>query len=361
MSLDVRIRQTVPGFTLDVDFSAPPGVTALFGRSGAGKTSVVDAVAGLRRPQAGRIVVDGTVLFDSSAGVDVPRHRRRVGYVFQEGRLFPHLNVRRNLLFGQRFGGESAVSFDHVVGMLGIGGLLARRPAGLSGGEKQRVAIGRALLSGARVLLMDEPLASLDEARKAEILPYLQRLKAEAGMPILYVSHALPEIAQLATTLVVMQDGRVLRSGPASEMLSDPAAMPMLGARNAGAVLRTEVLGPGPDGLSRLGFAGGELLVPEVEAVPGARLMVRIAARDVLIANTRPQGLAALNVLPATVLEIRGGEGPGAAVRLSVGGEVILARTTRASVAALSLAEGDACWAVLKATAVAREDIAPEG
>ncbi|MEO0913139.1 MAG: molybdenum ABC transporter ATP-binding protein [Pseudomonadota bacterium] len=360
MSLEVAFTKNLGGFTLDIAFEAPGGVTALFGRSGAGKTSVINAVAGLLRPDAGRIALDGEVLFDSRAGVDVARHRRHLGYVFQDARLFPHLSVKGNLLFGRRFAGGSDLGLEQVVEMLGIADLLRRRPARLSGGERQRVAIGRALLSGARMLLMDEPLAALDDARKAEILPYLQRLRAETAMPILYVSHALPEVAQLATTLVVLQEGRVVEAGPAAEVLSDPEAVPLIGVRNAGAVLRARVEGHDrAGGLSHLAFSGGGLTVPLVEQPEGAALMLRIEARDVLVARERPEGLGALNILPARVVDIRTGEGPGVAVRLRLGQDLVLARMSRRSAESLALAPGEACYAILKATAIARQDIAP--
>ncbi|WP_333818150.1 molybdenum ABC transporter ATP-binding protein, partial [Tabrizicola sp.] len=178
MTLSVSLGHRFGGFSLDVDFEAPSGVTALFGRSGSGKSTVVNAVAGLLRPDRGRIVIDGTIVLDTAAGIALPPHRRRMGYVFQDGRLFPHLTVRQNLLYGRWFAPRTAgVELPRIVDLLGIGALLERRPGGLSGGEKQRVAIGRAILSNPRLLLMDEPLAALDEARKAEILPYLERLR----------------------------------------------------------------------------------------------------------------------------------------------------------------------------------------
>src|ERR671931_1108660 len=209
--LEVDIEHRLAEFELDIHFRSGRGLTALFGRSGAGKTSVVNAIAGLIRPQRGRIVVDGSVLVDTEKGLFAPTHRRRVGYVFQEGRLFPHLTVRHNLLFGRRFAPDTArsIGFDDVVELLGIGPLLDRRPGRLSGGEKQRVAIGRALLARPRLLLMDEPLASLDARRKDEILPYLERLRDQASVPIVYVSHSVAEVTRLATTIVLISDGRV--------------------------------------------------------------------------------------------------------------------------------------------------------
>ena len=207
--LSVEVKHARDGFNLDVAFEAPPGITVLFGRSGSGKTTVVNAVAGLLRPDAGRVALKHRVLCDTKNGVCLPPNRRRIGYVFQEGRLFPHLTVRQNLLFGRWFAPRNAprAELERIVDMLGIGPLLDRRPGGLSGGEKQRVAIGRALLSAPDMILADEPLAALDEARKAEILPYFERLRDETGVPVLYVSHSAAEVARLATTVVVLQDG----------------------------------------------------------------------------------------------------------------------------------------------------------
>ncbi|MFM7444650.1 MAG: molybdenum ABC transporter ATP-binding protein, partial [Tabrizicola sp.] len=203
MTLDIHLRHAFPGFRLEVDMVLPGGLTCLFGRSGSGKTSIVNAVAGLLRPDEARILLDGSVLND------LPPHRRDVGYVFQDARLFPHLTVAENLTYGPRVRGRKVAGMGHVVELLGIGALLPRRPAALSGGEKQRVAIGRALLSQPRLLLMDEPLAALDEARKAEILPYIEALRDDTGLPILYVSHSLPEVARLATTIAVIDAGWV--------------------------------------------------------------------------------------------------------------------------------------------------------
>src|SRR5437667_10720461 len=220
--LEVDIEHRFGAFALDIHFRSGRGLTALFGRSGAGKTSVVNAIAGLLHPERGRIVVDGSVLLDTERGIHAPAHRRRIGYVFQEGRLFPHLTVRQNLLYGRWFtpAAERSGRLDDIVALLGIEALLGRRPALLSGGEKQRVAIGRALLASPRLLLMDEPLASLDEARKSEVLPYIETLRDEKRIPIVYVSHSLAEVARLATTLVLVADGRVAAAGPVAEIMS---------------------------------------------------------------------------------------------------------------------------------------------
>ncbi len=363
MSLTLRLRHRFPGTQLDIAFEAPQGLTVLFGRSGAGKTTVVNAVAGLLRPEAGRIAVEDLVLIDTERGLWLPPHRRRVGYIFQEARLFPHLNVRQNLRYGRWFApkGAGGPALAQVVEMLGLGDLLTRRPGALSGGEKQRVAIGRALLANPRLILADEPLASLDAPRKAEILPYFERLRDELSVPILYVSHSAEEVARLATTVVVLQDGRVIRQGDATEVLGDPAVTP-LGVRAAGAVLEAEVLRHHPDGLSELLAGGLPLLVPRVAQAPGRRLRLRVAAQDVMLATRRPEGISALNILAARIREIRMGNGPGAIVQLQVGDNRLLARVTRRSVDTLGLVPGQEVFAVLKAVSVARESIAdPHG
>lgn len=359
MSLDIELHHRFGAFTLDAAFTAPPGITALFGRSGSGKTTVVNAVAGLLRPDRGRVRVDGEILFDTKARIDVPCHRRRVGYVFQEGRLFPHLSVKRNLLFGRWFQGRSdnGADFDRIVELLGIAHLLDRRPGLLSGGEKQRVAIGRALLAEPRVLLMDEPLAALDESRKAEILPYIERLRDETRRPLLYVSHSVTEVARLATTIVAIDNGNVVRAGPAASVMTDAEAFPLMGRQEAGALVVATVLGPpAADGLTELALSGGRILLAGVNAPVGSKLRVRVRARDVIVATKRPEGLSALNVLP-TVLERIAGDGPVVELGLRCGEDRLLARITRRSLTHLGLEPGSACFAVLKTVAFARRDV----
>lgn len=359
--LKLAIRHEFPGFALDAGFEAPPGVTALFGKSGSGKTTIVNAVAGLMRPDQGRIEVDGLILSDSASGRFLPPHRRGVGYVFQEGRLFPHLTVRQNLLYGRWFARmKDGARFSRIVDLLGIGDLLARRPGALSGGEKQRVALGRAILSNPRLLLMDEPLAALDEARKAEILPYLERLRDETGLPILYVSHSAAEVARLATTIVLIEAGRVLAAGPAATILSDPATAPVLGLREAGAILSARIEAQEEDGLTRLATGAGPVWLSRITAAEGSHLRLRILAQDVMLALQRPSGISALNVLPVTVRDVTPGEG-GVLVRLEAGDEVILARITARSTAGLGLAPGMRVYAVLKAVSVAPGSIGTGG
>lgn len=357
MSLQVAFRHAFAGFALDIGFDAPRGLTALFGRSGSGKTSVVNVVAGLLRPDAGRIVADGVVLLDTAQRTALPPHRRRLGYVFQDARLFPHMTVQQNLGYGRWFAPKGGLPLDEVVDLLGIAPLLARHPVALSGGEKQRVAIGRALLSNPLMLLMDEPLAALDDQRKSEILPYIERLRDQAGVPILYVSHALPEVARLATTLVVIEAGKILRAGPAGDLLADPQLVPSLGLREAGAVLHATIAAQDADGLTRLDSAGGPLWLPRLNAPTGTALRIRILAQDVILSRSRPEGLSALNILTATVTDLRSGDGPGALVQLSVGTDRILARITRRSADALGIGIGTPVYAILKSVAVAQTDI----
>lgn len=351
MSIEVEIRHRQGAFALDIAFASDGRLTALFGRSGAGKTSVVNIIGGLVRPQHGRVVVDGRILVDTARGVFLPKHRRRIGYVFQEGRLFPHLTVRQNLAYGRWFTPKAERYADpgHVVDLLGIAPLLDRQPALLSGGEKQRVAIGRALLASPRLLLMDEPLAALDEARKAEILPYVERLRDELRIPIVYVSHAVGEVARLAATLVVLADGRVAAAGPVAEVMGRPDLFPQA---EAGAVLEATVADHDDRfGLTGLKVAAGRVVVPRLGLAIGARLRIRIRARDVMLATRLPDQLSALNVLPGTVAEIAIGDGPTAEIRLDCAGETLLARLTRRSVEILGLAPGRPVHAVIKSVA----------
>ncbi len=359
------------GFALDVDFDAPPGVTALFGRSGAGKSSVLAAIAGLLRPDHARIVAGGRVLVDTDARTSVALHRRRVGCVFQDARLFAHMTVRQNLRYGMARGRSEA----RIADFLGLTPLLGRRPGALSGGETSRVAIGRALLSDPDILLMDEPLAALDGSRKAEILPYLARLRDETRIPILYVSHALDEVGQLANRLVVIEAGRIAAQGPAADLLADPAMVPHLGPRGVGAVLTGRIVAHHDDGLSEVAVPGGTLFVPRRAQDIGDRLRLRIAAGDVILSRQPPQGLSALNVLVGRITAIGADPDKGApaapdagvSVRIALGGctgprdAALLAQVTQRSATALHLAVGQQVHMILKTIAVAPGDIGEAG
>ena len=352
--LDVALHHRFPGFALDASFTAPAGVTALFGRSGSGKTTIVKAVAGLLRPDAGRVVVNGRVLLDTAARIEVPVSRRRVGFVFQDARLFPHMTVRQNLNYGSRFSprGEGGIGFGATVEMLGIGHLLTRRPGMLSGGERSRVGIGRALLALPRLLILDEPMAALDAARRREILPYLERVRDHAGVPILYISHDMAEVARLATTLVLIEHGRVLRAGPIEAVMADPGSAVALDRPQTGAVLTARLVAVEDDGLLRLAVDGGELLVPGAAPATSGPVRLRVRAQDVILSLQRPEQTSALNILPAHVTDMLEEDGT-CLVQLRLGTQaLLLAQITRRSALALGLRPGLACFATMKSVAL---------
>lgn len=348
IKLDVQKR--LGDFTLDAQFVAPAGVTAIFGRSGSGKTTLINAIAGLLTPDAGTIALNGRTLF--GVGTNVPTAKRNVGYVFQDARLFPHMTVGKNLTYGGNH------DFDRIVDLLGLASLLARRPTALSGGEKQRVALGRALMSKPDVLLLDEPLAALDSARKAEVLPYLERLRDTGGPPMIYVSHAMSEVARLATHLVVLDAGRVVQSGPLGDVLAHPASMPLLGVRDAGAVIIGAVTGYDTDDqLTHLSFDAGHISLPGHIGQIGQSIRLRIPAQDIILAGAAPVAISARNVLPVTITALEQGRGPGVAVGLQAGQARLLARITKASLREMNLSVGDQVFAIIKATAVAPENV----
>ncbi len=352
--IEVDVRRKLGDFQLEAAFeSGPGGVTALFGRSGAGKTALVNLLAGLDRPDSGRIVVDGVVLFDSAAGIDLAPEARRLGYVFQEGRLFPHMSVRRNLAYGMKHGGENGADFDRIVDLLDIGALLGRSPRALSGGEKSRVAIGRALLASPRLLLMDEPLASLDSARKAEIMPFIERLRDEFATPIVYVSHAMEEIVRLADTMVLMTAGRVAAVGPVEEIMSRLDLRPLTGRWEAGAVLSVVVEGHDVDNaVTRLGFDGLTLIAPLADVAVGENLRIRIRARDVALALSPPGDTSILNAFEGTVTEISNRKDGQVDVLVDIGATV-WARVTRLAATRLGLEKGKKVFALVKAVEIA--------
>ena len=354
MALSFAARHAYGAFTLDVAFEAPAGVTALFGPSGSGKTTILSIVAGLLRPDAGRVALDGTLLLDTGARIDVPAERRRCGVVFQDARLLPHLSIDANLRYGARRAppGAAGPAFDEVVALLGIAPLLARRPRDLSGGERQRVALGRALLSRPRLLVMDEPLAALDGPRKAEIMPFLETLRDRAALPILYVTHALDEVDRLADTLVLIDAGRVQAVGDVAALAARTDLPALAARRDAGAVLMCAVAAHHAGrGLTELCFAGGSLLVPLRPAPLGAQLRLRLRARDVALATEPPRGISTHNVLPCTVTAI-GPAGPHEVmVTVRVGPTPMLARLTRDAVSRLALHPGTTAYALVKSTA----------
>ena len=356
MSISAKFSVSYPGFALDVDLDLPGrGVTALFGPSGSGKTTLLRCIAGLER-SAGRLIVNGETWQDENAFV--PTHRRPLGYVFQDANLFAHLTVQGNLDYGLRRIPRPPASSDvaHaglVVDLLGIGALLQRTPDRLSGGERQRVAIARALLTSPRLLLMDEPLAALDLARKQEILPYLERLRDELDIPVLYVSHAADEVARLAAHIVVLDEGIAVAQGPLSETLAR-IDLPIRLGEDAGAVFDATVVERDAEWhLARVEFDGGELWVRDNGSALGQHVRVRILARDVSIASSVHDDVSIMNLLPATVIAHAGEDHPSLVlVQLRVGQLTLLARLTRRSAHRLDLAPGRVIWAQIKAVAL---------
>ncbi|MFT3734301.1 MAG: molybdenum ABC transporter ATP-binding protein [Rhodocyclaceae bacterium] len=354
--LTLRVQHAFPSFALDVDLVLPgKGVTVLFGHSGSGKTTLLRCVAGLERAAEAHIALHGDCWQSDSRFV--PTWQRAIGYVFQEASLFAHLDVRRNLAFGMKRA-TGRVHEPEIVAMaerFGIAHLLARRPDGLSGGERQRVAIARALLAQPRLLLMDEPLSALDNARKQEILPYLERLHDELEIPVLYVTHQVEEAARLADHIVLMEQGRVLATGSPAEVLT---RLDLQGnfSDEMGSVLDAQVVEHDESyGLSRISFAGGSLLVGGTTRPVGSKVRARVLARDVSLATVPPGPSSILNTLQASVLEIRDDGVDKVCVRCAIGstdGAVLVSRITRRSCDLLALQVGQQVHAQVKSVAL---------
>lgn len=343
-----------PGFTLDARFDLPGrGITALFGRSGSGKTTLLRCIAGLQQASDAGLSVNGERWQDP--GLFIPTHQRALGYVFQEASLLAHLSVRQNLEYGQRRvpQAQRRIVLSDAVELLEIGGLLNRRPGELSGGERQRVAIARALAVSPRLLLMDEPLAALDAARKAELLPYIAQLRSHYQIPIIYVSHALDEVIHLADHLLLLDRGQVVRCGPLMEVIAEPELGPHIGRFEAGAVLDCSVLSHDPAlHQTTLGFAGGQLRVPLIGLALDQRLRVRLRARDVSLALVEPQGISITNRLPGRITALLVRDGPYLDVSVDVGGSLIRALVTQESAQRLNLQLGLPVWALIKTVAM---------
>lgn len=349
-NISVRYRLRRRDFSLDVDAEIPmQGITGVFGESGAGKTALLRCIAGLERGAVGRLAIADDIWQDDK--VSRPVHDREIGYVFQEPRLFAHLSVRQNIEYGRRRGRRDDVGFDEAVGLLGLSHLLDRRVDTLSGGEAQRVAIARALLRSPRVVLMDEPIASLDRARRDEILPFLDRLHAALSIPVIYVSHSIEEVIRLCDYLLVMQHGRVVASGDIQDVLLR-ADLPLLGGEEAGTIIQANAVDhDASDGLTRIAFEGAEMWVPG-KYESGAPLRLRIRANDVSICRERPAASTVMNTLPATIESIRNDGESSELVQLAVGPEHVLARVTRRSRALLDLKPGERVLAQIKSVAV---------
>ena len=352
--IEMRYVLSRAGFDLDVDLNIQmQGITGVFGESGAGKTSLLRCIAGLEQPSSGRLVVDGNVWQDTASRRSLPVHQREIGYVFQEPRLFSHLTVYRNLDYGRRRAQRRGVNveFEQVVALLGLESMLQRMPDALSGGEAQRVSIARALLCEPRFVLMDEPLAALDKARRAEILPFLDRLHAELSVPIIYVSHNIGEISALCDQLLVMQRGRVIADGDLQSVLMR-TDLPALAGEEAGSVVVAKVGSYDAEyDLTCVGFSGGELVVAGRHE-PGSELRVRVRANDVSLCRARPRSTTILNILPAVVDSIHPDADATVLVRLSLGSDRLTARITRRSSAELNLQVGDEVFAQIKSVAV---------
>lgn len=349
-SISVRYELQRSDFSLDVDVDIPMrGITGVFGESGSGKTALLRCIAGLERGASGRLVIANEVWQDET--ISRPVHDREIGYVFQEPRLFAHLNVRQNIEYGRRRGRREDVGFDEAVELLGLRYLLERSVDTLSGGEAQRVAIARALLRSPRVVLMDEPIASLDRARRDEILPFLDGLHAALSVPVIYVSHSIDEVIRLCDYLLVMERGRIVAAGEIQEVLLR-ADLPLLGGEEAGAIIHASVLEHDPqDGLTKIAFDGVEMWVPGAYET-GVPLRLRIRANDVSICREDPGISTILNVLPAVIDSIHADGSSSELVQLAVGAERILARITRRSRAQLDLRPGDKVLAQIKSVAV---------
>ncbi|MDF1566024.1 MAG: molybdenum ABC transporter ATP-binding protein [Deltaproteobacteria bacterium] len=352
-TLEARFRLTRGGFQLDAALSIPAaGITALFGPSGCGKTTLLRAMAGLERAPGGYLRVGDQVWQDEASCL--PVHRRPLGYVFQETSLFSHLSVERNLLYGfsRVPAGERRIEPAEAIALLGLSGLLARDPASLSGGERQRVAIARALLTSPRLLLLDEPLAALDAAARAEILPYLEALGQQLELPVIYVSHQSDEVARLADTLALMEGGTIRAVGPLPELLTR-LDLPLSHAREAGAVIEARVKGEDPAfGLTHLEFAGGRFELASAGLSPGSTVRLRVHARDVSLTLERQAGTSIRNIFEARVVELAEEPPARMTVRLDCAGVPLLSRITRASASELGLEEGKLVFAQVKSVAL---------
>jgi molybdate transport system ATP-binding protein len=353
--LRIDIARQLGAFRLEAAFEVKArGATVVFGASGAGKSALLSAIAGLIRPDSGRIEIAGETLFDAVRGINMLAEARRIGFVFQEARLFPHMSVRANLEYGRKRRKEHApaAGFDDVVALLGIAALLERRPRTLSGGEKQRVAIGRALLSNPRLLLLDEPLASLDDPRKAEILPFLERLRDETGIPMLYVTHSMDEVARIADHLVLLDRGRVAAAGAPGE-LSGRLDLPLLVDRpDVGAILVGQVAAHDDTrSVTRVSVGGAEFLLSHIDLPAGHAVRLRVLARDVAIATQRPEGLSVQNVLPCRLMALVDRPNGRCLLQLDLGGAAMLALLTADSARRLHLQAGQQVFALVKSVA----------
>ena len=358
--LSVNITKAFGSFRLETQFEVEEGsITAIFGKSGAGKTSTINAIAGLTRPDVGVIQIGNTTLFDQNLRINLPIYKRQIGYVFQDDRLFPHMTVRNNLIYGTPKNRDVANSLNltDITVLLELAPLLERRPKTLSGGEKQRVAIGRALLSNPKLLLMDEPLASIDVQHRFEILPFIQRVREKTGITIIYVTHALEEVIFIADQIILLSEGQVTAQGTVEEIMSRLDLHPMTSRFDAGAVISATYSGYDREfDLGELSFDGGILRIAGLNAEIGTHLRAHIRARDVSLMLDKPKDTSVLNVFKGELIEIRHEEGPQLDLLINIGTPLI-ARITRKSLNDLNLDIGSKVYAMIKAVAIDRRTL----
>jgi molybdate transport system ATP-binding protein len=342
------------GFELRAELDAPtPGIIALFGRSGCGKTTLINIVSGLLQPDAGRVELDGVILTDTGARIRVPAERRRIGYVFQDARLFPHLGVLGNLRYGLRRAPPEGrlIGLEEVLALLGLEPLLERRPYQLSGGERQRVALGRALLSQPRLLLLDEPMAALDAARREEVLPYLESLRDRLSIPMVFVSHQLDEVLRLATHVALMEAGAIVASGTLSDISLRPELRAIVGPEAVGAVLDGIVTRVNSaEGMADVQIGRGTLHISVPDTRVGARMRIQLLARDIILATEPPRALSVRNAVEGVIAELADDVGQAVLVTVDIGaGAAVLSRITRNAAQALALRAGMTVWVLVKA------------
>ena len=366
MTLSVKMR-AAGAIPLDVAFSVAPGeLLALVGPSGSGKTTLLRSIAGLWQPDQGQITANGAVWLDTGAGVNLAPYQRRVGMVFQSYALFPHMTAVQNVTVAMDHlpRSQRAAEARRLLDLVNLTGLADRKPAQLSGGQQQRVALARALARTLGVkpaaLLLDEPFSAVDRATRERLHAEIIGLRQHLSMPVILVTHDMNEAQTLADRMLVIDHGHTVASGATADVMSDPQALRTMGIREVAAMLTARIAAHEDDGMTRLDTATGPIWLPRVDGALGAVTRVRILAHEVMLSRARPQGLSAQNILPATVLAIRRGDGPGVMVHLAVGDDQILARITRRAAQMLALAPDDCVHVILKAMSVARNQITAE-
>lgn len=356
MALEVMARAATP-IPLDVTFRVEAGeLLALVGHSGSGKTTLLRTIAGLWRPETARVQVEGETWLDTAARIDLPTHRRRVGFVFQNYALFPHMTAAQNVMAAMETPDRREAL--RILELVNLHGLCERKPAQLSGGQQQRVAVARALARRPQALLLDEPFSAVDRATRERLYGEIIELRRHLAMPVVLVTHDMNEAQLLADRLVVIEKGCVVREGATDEVMADPEALRAMGIREVASMLPATVIEHGSDGLTRLDAPSGALFLPGIEAAPGTQVRVRIMAHELILSRTRPEGLSAQNILAGKVTRIVAGKGPAVTVHIDVGGHEILARITRRAGNQMGLQPGDTVHAILKTMSVARDHVA---